>query len=270
MLTGSLDSASAALGLGAQPAEGQFSSIPNFRDAAGDEGNGYPTADGHHMAQGLFYRSDALDEPSDADAAALDAMHIGTVYDLRSDGEVEDAEDVIPTGAVYERLPISVGEIDLAGLVDLDSPEEAREYMRDMNRSFVTEEDSRDQFAAMLTDMAETDGPFVFHCTSGKDRTGWTAVLLQHIAGVSDDTIMDDYLLTNDYIADTIGPMLDTVEAAGLDPEVFRPMITVDKTFLQAGIDQAVENFGSIDGYLTDGIGLDEDTIAALKTKLTA
>lgn len=269
-LTGSLDAGSVFLGLQEETLQGRLASVPNFRDAAGDAGDGYSTSGEKRMQQGMFYRADNLAALSIEDEQALTELGIVTIYDLRTTKEVESAPNILPAGAKYLHLPISAGATELKDFVQMTDPEQGREFMRDMNRSFVEDPTARAQFSTMLTDMATSEGPFLYHCTSGKDRTGWTSMLLQHIAGASDETIMRDYLMTNDYIAHTVVPTLDRIADAGLNPEIFRPMIQVEASFLQAGLDAAKSKYGDLDTYLTDGLGLDQATIAALEEKLLA
>ncbi|MFQ9623831.1 MAG: tyrosine-protein phosphatase [Enterobacteriaceae bacterium] len=57
----------------------------------------------------------------------------------------------------------------------------------------------RARFTTLFNDLASADGAALFHCTAGKDRTGWTAAMLLSIAGVDEGTIMENYLATNDY-----------------------------------------------------------------------
>ena len=99
----------------------------------------------------------------------------------------------------------------------------------------------------MLLDMANASGPVLFHCKSGKDRTGWTAMVLQTIAGVSPATIMQDYMASNAYLA---------------RPDAVR------ESWLQAGLDQVTLTFGSMDAYLKEGLGLTQADIYVLRAKM--
>lgn len=270
LLTGSVDAGSALLGIAEQPPESRLVTVPNFRDAAGDAGSGYRGEGGTPMRQGELFRADDLARLSDDDGQAMADLGIVTIYDLRSDKEVEEAPDRSVPGADRRHLPIDVGATEAADFAHMTDPEEGREFMREMNRGFVTDAQARAQFGEMLADIADTEGAVLYHCTSGKDRTGWTSMLLQHIAGVSEETIMQDYLLTNEYIADTVAPAMEQIEQAGLDPEVFRPMILVEESFLQAGLDEVAHVYGDLGTYLTDGLGLDGRQIAALKAKALA
>ncbi|QCQ90972.1 tyrosine-protein phosphatase [Rhodococcus sp. SGAir0479] len=243
----------------------RLASVDNFRDVAGP---GYKNALGLPMRTGVFYRANAV-VPSDEDLATLESLGLSAIYDVRTDQEVADKPDRLPAGAEYVRIPILSG--DLAGAAfQLQSPEEGRAFMRDMNRSFVSDASVRAGFTTLLTDLAETSGPQLFHCTAGKDRTGWAAALLQSIAGVPRETIMADYLLTNEYTADSMARTLQGLAARfGQErADIFAPLVGVEASYLQAAFDQVEAEYGSVENYLHDGLGLSDVTLAKLKVKL--
>ncbi|MEU1207521.1 tyrosine-protein phosphatase [Nocardia sp. NPDC005825] len=245
----------------------RLASVDNFRDVAGT-GAGYDAQGSHHVNKGVFYRSNAL-TPNDADLATLTGLHLGTAFDLRTSGEIAAKPDRLPSGTSYVNISILSG--DLSGSMgNLTSPEAAREAMRSLNRQFVTGAYERARFADLLTQLADQQGPAVFHCTAGKDRTGWTSYLLLSLAGVDQQTIMNDYLLTNEYSAKSIAATLAQITAAkgAGAAAVYQPLLGVEASFLQAGIDQLTADYGSVDKYLKDGLGLKGQTIEQLKHKL--
>ncbi|MEC3952827.1 tyrosine-protein phosphatase [Nocardia sp. CDC153] len=257
----------------AKPVKGQTADAPrlqsvvNFRDLAGT-GEGYQAQGSHHLNKGVFYRSNAL-TPNDADLATLDGLHLSSVFDLRSADEIAQKADRMPAGAAYVNIPIFSGNLS-TGMPSFTSPDAARKFMQDINKSFVTDAGERGKFADLLTQLAEQQGPAVFHCTAGKDRTGWTAYLLQSIARVSDADIMSDYLLSNDYLAASNAATLAQIKAAKGEQAaaIYAPLLGVDRTYLQAGIDQLTADYGSVDKYLKDGLGLNGHTIEQLRHKL--
>ncbi|WP_137872602.1 tyrosine-protein phosphatase [Rhodococcus sp. Q] len=263
-----LDSGSASLGSSAPvaPDAPRLTSVDNFRDIAGT-GAGYVGTHGRHVNKGVFYRANAI-VPNEADLATLAGLNLSTVYDLRTDDEVAQKQNVLPAGVAYKRIPILSGNINEM-LGKIKAPEDAVTMMEDMNRSFVTGEVERAKFAELLTAMANTDGAQVFHCTAGKDRTGWTTALLLSLAGASDSTIMEDYLLTNEYAKDSIAKNTEGIKRAFGDAYLnYIPLVSVQASFLQAGLDQVDTTYGSMDKYLTDGLGLSPETIGKLKAKL--
>ncbi len=169
------------------------------------------------------------------------------------------------------RIPILSGDL-AAGVAKLKTPDDARRFMQDMNRSFVTDPAARAGFAKLLTDLANTSGPQVYHCTAGKDRTGWTSALLLGIAGVSSETVMDDYLLTNEYSAASIERTYHGIAATQGQAvaDVYRPLLGVDASYLQAGLDELKARYGTVENYLRTGLGLSPTTIGKLALKLLA
>ncbi|WP_433593134.1 tyrosine-protein phosphatase [Nocardia sp. CA-145437] len=245
----------------------RLGSVDNFRDVAGT-GAGYDAQGSHHVNKGVFYRSNAL-AANDADLATLNGLHLTAVYDLRTGGEIATKPDRVPAGASYTNISILSGDVS-GGMGNLTSPAAAREAMRALNRQFVTGAFERARFAELLTQLADQQGPAVFHCTAGKDRTGWTSYLLLSLAGVDQQTIMNDYLLTNEYSAKSIAATLAQITAAkgAAAAAIYQPLLGVEASFLQAGVDQLVADYGSVDKYLKDGLGLKGQTIEQLKHKL--
>lgn len=263
-----LDTASAGAGSTTPVADApRLSSVDNFRDVAGT-GAGYATSGWGHVAKGVFYRSNAI-APNDADLATLTGLGLAAAYDLRGPDEIAQKADRLPDGTAYVNIPILSGNVnDL--VASIHAPDDARAAMQNLNRSFVTGTVERAKFAELLTALATTNGPQVFHCTAGKDRTGWTSYLLLSIAGVAPQTIMDDYLLTNEYSAQSIAATLAYLQQTQGDVVAanFAPLLGVEASYLQAGIDQLATSYGTVDAYLTDGLGLSTETVAALRAKL--
>ncbi|MGO4201264.1 tyrosine-protein phosphatase [Rhodococcus sp. TAF43] len=139
-----------------------------------------------------------------------------------------------------------------------------------MNRAFVNDPAARAGFTKLLTDLAETPGSQVFHCTAGKDRTGWASMLLQSIAGVPHETIMSDYLLTNEYTVASMARSRAGIVASQGEAvaQVYDPLLGVDASYLQAGLDELTAKYGTVQNYLRTGLGLSSVTIGKLAVKL--
>ncbi|TWS18341.1 tyrosine-protein phosphatase [Tsukamurella asaccharolytica] len=240
----------------------------NFRDVAGADGY---AADGGRMRRGLLFRSSVLDADS-IDPARLAQARLADVFDLRMTAEVTPKPDVVPDGARYVRLnvigdDVELGALDPASFTDADG---ARELLTDVYRMFVSEENARTQFAALVRAVAAEDRPQVFHCTAGKDRTGWAAAIVQRILGVSPDDVMADYLLTNDYSAAVIeriaaAAAAERGEAIG---EAARVLAGVFPEALTAAFDEADARYGGFDAYVRDGLRIDDAVVARLRAKL--
>ena len=255
----------------------EVASVPNFRDLGG-----YATADGRRVRPGVLYRSTALARLSDDDLPRVHALGLKTVFDLRTDAERDARPDRLPDGASLVVCDVMAGREDatpaqLGAL--LDDPVQAKEligdgkseeFMRAAYRQIVTTQTAHDAYRRLFTSLLD-DGvpPALFHCTTGKDRTGWAAAATLLLLGVADDAVMEDYLLTNRYLLPALKFVFDRFETAGGDPELLRPILGVDASYLQTGLDELDAEFGTIEAYFADALGIDAAAQAELRSRLT-
>ncbi|MTD14753.1 protein-tyrosine-phosphatase [Nakamurella sp. YIM 132087] len=245
----------------------RLASADNFRDLAGGR-TGYAAAGGATIATGVFYRSNEL-TLSPEDSATLSGLGITRIYDLRLPSQIAKHPDVVPGGATYVNVSLFGKGIDLEG--NDSTATGSQQILEEMNVALVEETASQQAMAQLLTDMAAAPGPVLFHCTQGKDRTGWTAALLLSIAGVSSGDIMTDYLLTNSYTAADIQHETDKVasEDGAAAAAAAIPMLGAEADFIKAAL-QRMEQYGGVETYLTSVLGLDDSVIDAVRGKLTA
>ncbi len=243
----------------------RLASADNFRDVAGA---GHPTRDGGRVRTGLIYRSNEL-QLTDVDAAALERLGVTSVIDLREQHEVDAHPDVEVPGAAWTHLPVA--GIPPGTGAELPDADAAHQAMLGVYRGFVDDERARASFGGLLRRVGLATTPVLFHCTAGKDRTGWAAALLLHVAGVEPDVVEADYLLTNERSRGTREKYLGLVaEHLGADRvETFEPTMVADTSYLAAAYAQADASFGSLDRYLREGLGLDDDALAAVRTRLS-
>jgi protein-tyrosine phosphatase len=156
----------------------------NFRDLGG-----YPVGRDGFVRPGLLYRSDGLDTLTPADTQLLmNVIELSTVVDLRSEEELaRTGPSLLEQGGVaVHHLPIVDRTQQFFGDGE---PRISAAYLRIIS-------DAAERFAAAVQLLADVDGPVVFHCAAGKDRTGLLAAFVLDILGVDDDIIADDYALT--------------------------------------------------------------------------
>ena len=121
----------------------------------------------------------------------------------------------------------------------------------------------------MRTVLAPEQAPVLFHCTAGKDRTGWAATVLLLAAGVDEDG--RDRGVPGGRTRrsrQTFAPLLTRFSDAGGDPELLRPVLEVRAEYLGAALASVHERFGSFDGYLAGGLGLSPTEVEALRKAL--
>lgn len=224
-----------------------LSGASNFRDLGG-----YIGKSGRQTRWGHLFRSNHLGDLTDDDIAVLRQLGLKSAFDLRGasermasscrhDGITVHSLPIEPTtlGVLYERL--ATGE-------PLET-EETVEIMCDTYRNFVRRNTPayRTLFAHLLDDAA----PLVIHCTAGKDRTGFAAALILSSLGVADEVIAEDYLLTNRYYRRS-----DTGQSSALPQQVRDVLGSVQASFLTAALDTVKSDYGSLDAYFADGLGL--------------
>ncbi len=242
----------------------RLASADNFRDLTGP---GHRTADGRALRPGLAYRSNEL-VLSEEDAVRVAGLGVTAILDLRGAEEIAAHPDARVAGAAWEHL--EVPGIPLEEVAALDDRARAEAVMDDVYRGFVRHPGARAAFAELLRRLATADAPLVFHCTAGKDRTGWAAMLALRTCGVPDDVVLDDYLATNRVSSRTREKYLAMVrEHLGeAHVEVYERVMVADQRYLAAGLEAVADDYGDLDGYLRSGLGLDDATLDALRARL--
>jgi protein-tyrosine phosphatase len=99
--------------------------------------------------------------------------------------------------------------------------------------------------------------PALFHCTGGKDRTGWAAAAFLTLLGVPRETVMEDYLRSNDYILPMNQKVIDAFVEAGGDPSIPPAIQGAKKEYLEAAFDEVETKYGTIEKYFSQGLGID-------------
>lgn len=252
-----------------------FESLHNTRDLAGMK-----TADGYTIRTGLLFRSGHLSDLSEKDISILsDTIH--TIIDFRSDQERTDQPDKPVPGVQSIHIPIvdslTAGisreeEADRSIFQSLAlKPAEAKAYMCGMYRAFVSDYAVR-QYSRFIKTILENDGPVLWHCTAGKDRAGIASVIVEEILGVGKEDIVSDYLKTNEYLEQDIVFLTDFVKKqigtdSGLADESLRYLFGAEKDYLLTFFDAVDQEYGSIEVFVEDGLGVDEEMRNLLREK---
>jgi protein-tyrosine phosphatase len=247
--------------------------IHNFRDLGG-----HRTADGRQVKRGLLYRSASLADASDADLRALSALGIRTVCDLRTVQERADDPDRLPDGISSLHLPIKVKShnesgllLQLAGWLFGGARRfKAGDGLSGFYREYVT--DFRPIFSQVIRLAAERDNlPLLIHCTAGKDRTGFACALLQLLLGVPREAVMREYLLSNEHLGEFRAEQLRRfrfLRLIGLSQERIMPFLEVRQEYLEAALEQIARDWGDVENYAREGLGLSVEDRLKLSTLL--
>ncbi|MCJ1677663.1 tyrosine-protein phosphatase [Streptomyces sp. APSN-46.1] len=256
--------------------------VANFRDLGGT-----PLSGGRTVRPGLVLRSGQLDRLDPGADPAVASLGIRTVIDFRTAMERTAHPDRVPDGArllVGDVLADKMGTDTVpaaAQLKDLLSdPAVAEEHLgggraaamfADIYRSFVLSGSAQAAYRLLLTEVADPDsGPVLFHCTAGKDRTGWAATVILSLLGADDETLMAEYLSVNPAVRQAFAPMIEGFTAAGGDPELALALIGVFPSYLEAALEEVSTRYGSMEKYVREGLGVSDETVEALRARLTA
>ncbi len=250
-----------------------FEGIENFRDYGG-----YPGRDGARLARGRLFRSAHHASASEADLQRLQALGVNTIVDLRRRAERLAQPSRRPPAFQGRVIENDTGDTTdpphVAFLRSTDlTPQSVDAFMRDHYRHSPFEPRHLDLFRRYFEALATTDAPVLIHCAAGKDRTGLLAALTHHLAGVSREDLIADYLLTND--AARIERRLPEVtahiaETYGRTPSeaAVRAFLGVEPHYLATALDAITARYGSLDAYLEQALGVDAARRAAILARL--
>lgn len=249
---------------------------PNARDLGGLTG-----ADGRRVRAGVLVRAPALGRLTDQDVALLGGLGLVDVIDLRHPNEIALAPpDRLPAGLTATHLPVFDPDDEVFTFVaavmlgqqvpqrpDVGDPVAA---MTGVYRWFVTSAAARAGFGRAVRRIGTAGGqPVLFHCSAGKDRTGWLAAVLLTALGVDRATVTADYLRTNADAREVTEKVIGALAARrGLDPATVRPVLAAAPEYLDAAYDEVKREYGSFDGYLGEGLGLTGEVLGDLRASL--
>ncbi len=223
----------------------ELEGVSNLRDLGG-----YDTADGRRVRRGLLFRSAALAKLTAADQAVVARLGLRTVCDFRGVDESRRAPTRLP-GPRIVALPIepTVG----AGLRDILHTQRAtgEALHAVLERAYDAYAlASSAQYRALLDHIMDGGTPLLFHCSAGKDRTGFAAAMLLTALGVPWEAVVADFEATNRLWR------RDTVPSEDLPAEIRESLLRAEPGLLASAFAAARERHGSVEAYLDEALGL--------------
>lgn len=250
-----------------------FEGIANFRDLGG-----YHTDDGRRVQWGRLYRAGTFSTSSAADLSNLAQLQLNTLIDFRSAAEKTEEPNRLPDPVEFDIVDIPIldegnktlvddimARIDSGNFDDFD-PDLA---MVQANRQFASE--FTPQFRQFMTAVLAADGaPVVWHCSAGKDRTGFAAAILLRVLGVPQDVVMQDYMASaeNALEARQSQLLLLRVFKGEEAADKLAVMMGVEEAWLQAAFEEIDAQWGNFDNYVRQGLELQPADIARLRQSL--
>ncbi len=227
----------------------------NFRHIGGYIGH-----DGRPVVDCRIFRSDHLGALDADDVARVAALGVRRVIDFRGVNERETAPCVLTDVTVHSlSIEPTIVQVlrDLIAAGNKLSAQDVVAHMQETYRGLVRRNSHR--FAALFAHLLESDEPTVVHCTVGKDRTGFACAMILSSLGVSQQDVMRDYLLTNERVTQP-----RTIRE-GLTPEAASVLWRVRPEFLEAAMDAVQRDYGGLDAYLREGLGLGEAQLRRMR-----
>ncbi len=232
----------------------------NFRDFGG-----YRAADGGTVRRGLVFRSAHLGGLTDADRAALGKLGVRTIVDLRGVNEAAETPHQIEGLAckvVGAHIEPQLGEQLRAGVENGTlTPFFVMELLTDHYRDYPRR--CAPGFRTLFTTLSDgAHRPLVFHCTAGKDRTGFASALLLTLLGVPWDDVMEDYLRTNELWTGHVGRYPE------LDLDTRAAIVEARRPYLEAAFAAVRDDYGSAETFAEKALGIDAAARERLKAEL--
>lgn len=233
---------------------------------------GLPTIDGRKVNTRAFVRTCTLDKLNKKDREKLFGEYgIKTIIDLRDEYETKEKPDVKIPGVEYINIPIftetTVGitfeKKSLSMLSEIPSYEVI--YAR-----MINEEGCREHLRSVFDIIVNSDSPVVWHCSEGKDRCGIVSALWLSILGVPYDEIIKDYMLTNEFPSKNKSRYYKLVLLATRDKkaaDAILPLFEAHESFLDSAFDAIEQNFGGIDSFIENELGISKEKRTELQNK---
>lgn len=244
----------------------------NFRDLGG-----YPAADGRHVRWGMLYRSGGQAMLTDADVAEIKGLGIANLVDLRSDEE----RSLAPTrldGIPYQAVGYSMGAFQMEPGALQAMKENPGAIL--IGAYHTLPELIAPQIRIVFRTMLAHQGPLLYNCSAGQDRTGLVSALILSALGVPRDRIYADYVLTTtarrgrwelppisseDARRSSYAAMWAAIQK---DPYFSKPIPLIDGhgvPYISVALGAIEKKWGSVDIYLEQAIGLSKDDIKTLR-----
>lgn len=217
--------------------------VDNMRDLGGYIGEG-----GQTVVYGKLYRSGQLSKLRSTDLKVLAALDITHVIDLRTAQERDNAPDKLPDGVENHHLPLVENLMDYVEFQGNGLDQVVSNYMA----SVYSIDTLKIQSWTAMFDLLETGETTLWHCTDGKDRAGMTAALVLLSLGVDKADVIENYMRSNIYLAQTIENRTKLINCilgkwAG---KLIQPMLIVDEEYITAFFDTIDQEYGGIDAFL--------------------
>lgn len=235
-----------------------FEGLTNTRDLGG-----LPTTDGRRIRTGLLLRSGTLYFATTADLRRLiEGYHLRCVVDLRGEDELLEYPDPMGQlpGTRYLHADVLKGTVEGVSQnaearrrleAARESDEDPARFMELVYPHILLGTSGVAAYRALFEALLATeDGSVLWHCHFGRDRCGMASMLVESSLGVPMDLMEQDYLATNRYTDDP-----------------FSERTAANPRFMRAAVGAVTREFGGVEGYVRDALGVSDADLATLRAR---
>ncbi|KNZ42025.1 tyrosine-protein phosphatase [Acetobacterium bakii] len=241
----------------------QLENSINIRDIGGYTGH-----EGRKVKWRKVIRSEELAHLSDKDVAYFEDLDLKHAFDFRNKRKADQQVDRLPESTEYHLIPIFDSFNQGISEMDFTQPGSVDTFMRAIYK--IQTEDRAQCFAEVLKVLTEpSEFPILYHCTNGKDRTGFMTYLILSLLGVAEETIISDYTLTNLTFDESyllLGNIMS--EELGVENHHLWEFYGVKPAWLQISILYIKENFGTVEEYLLSETDLTTEDFEKIRENL--
>ncbi|TXK83969.1 tyrosine-protein phosphatase [Paenibacillus sp. N3.4] len=235
---------------------------------------GYFTADGRTIKPNLLFRSAELAEMNEADIAYLQENGLRYICDFRSEGEQKATPNPVVAGAENIHISVLGGVVNpqemIAVIKKMDIAEFKGDWLENVYVQFVSDPIAQAAYRRFFDLVLQAEGsPLLWHCAAGKDRTGFAGAILLLALEVPMETVMEDFLRSNNNRKEAIDHMLSSIQEKLGDDNKFakvREMMAVKQEYLTTALHAIIENYGTMETYMEEVLGLTSEAREKLKS----
>lgn len=236
----------------------------NFRDVGA-----YTTKDNKVVVTDRIFRSADISKLTDNDLNKLSEKRIHTVIDFRGTKECAAAPDRLLPNTDYTLCP--AGSENLPTAADMTKMLKEGDFLMTMYGQ-PSMQYYGERYKPLFDKLKVLpDGEaLLYHCTAGRDRTGMATALVLYILDVPMQTIEDDYLASNVYLKSTHTKMYQSMATmAGMTIDEIEKKFELRAELLQNFFATIIANYGSVENFLQQEMGVNEVDIILLRAKYT-
>ncbi|SHJ58946.1 protein-tyrosine phosphatase [Hathewaya proteolytica DSM 3090] len=245
-----------------------FEGIKNVRDISEIR-----RADGKALKRNKIFRGAELSEATENDIKLLKGKYgVKVIVDFRGESACSERPNKLVPSSHYYNIPsLPAGTIPKG---ENDTSEEFAQLMERPMEMFMKiyealalSEESADAYKKFFHILIDNNCPSVYlHCKQGKDRTGIAMFLLLTVLGFDREDIINDYLMTND----AMKPEFDRLKNEGVlndkhKLELYTVIMLVRRECIEKYISLINDKYGSVDSYIRNRLGIDEDKVKLLQ-----